>query len=180
MKNALIYIACVVGILILFSGCVMLSRNNAIALEENVKTAYAGIDTQLTTRYNKLLELAQCVKKYDAHESETLIKTIEARGKNATEGEVKSTMANIHAVVERYPELQAQKNYGKMMDEVSLMENTISHHRHAYNEEVKKYTRYVRSFPACLFLGMTGYEVQKFEYYEAPTEAKDTKPLELF
>jgi len=180
MKTTLVVLACAFGVLLMLGGCVMSTRNNAIMLEENVKTAYAGIDTQLTTRYNKLLELAQCVKKYDEHESNTLVKTIEARGKGASEGEVKSVMANIHAVAERYPELQSQRNYGKMMDEVSIMENTISHHRHAYNESVREYTRYVRAFPACFFLGITGYEAQKFDYYEAPAETKDTKPLELF
>jgi len=156
------------------------TRNTAVMLEENVKTASAGIDTQLTTRYNKLLELAQIVKAYDKHESETLIKVIQARGKNASEGDVKSTMASINAVAERYPELKSQANYGKMMNEVSLMENTISHHRHAYNETVREYSRYVRAFPNCTILSMMGYQVQNFEYYKAPEHTIDTKPLELF
>jgi LemA protein len=180
MKVVLLIVSIIVCCVLFIGGCAVTTRNTAVMLEENVKTAKSGIDTQLTTRYNKLLELAQVIKAYDKHESETLIKTIEARGKNATEGEVKSTMASIHAVAERYPELKAQANYGKMMDEVSLMENTISHHRHAYNETVREYSRYVRSFPACFVLGLMGYEIQKFEYYEAPVHTQDTKPLELF
>lgn len=180
MEKLLIAIVIILCCGFILGGCVVTTRNSAINYEENVKTAKAGIDTQLTTRYNKLLELAQVVKKYDAHESETLIKVIEARGKNASDSDVKNTVANINAVAERYPDLKAQPNYGKMMDEVSLMENTISHHRHAYNEAVRAYSRYVRSFPACWFLGFTSYEIQKFEYYETQKEMIDTKPLNLF
>ena len=180
MKQALLLTLIVLGCILLAGGCAVMTRNTAVMLEENVKTANAGVDTQLTTRYNKLLELAQVIRKYDEHESNTLIGVIAERGKNASEGDVKTTMAKINAVAERYPELKAQANYGKLMNEVSLMENTVSHHRHAYNETVRGYSRYVRSFPACWMLDLMHYEVQKFEYYAAPEQTKDTAPLQLF
>ena len=180
MRTTWLVVLAIAGLLLIFSGCVFSFRNNAVMFEENVKTANSGIDAQLTTRYNKLLELAQCVKRYDEHEYKTLTQTISERGKNATEAEVKSAMASISAVAERYPELQAQKNYAKMMDEVSLMENSVSQHRHAYNEAVREYTRFVNKVPVCWILSFSKYEVKKFEYYTAPLEASDNKPLNLF
>jgi LemA protein len=54
-----------------------------------------------------------------------------------------------------------------------MTENKIAAVRENYNQSVKEYKRYVRSFPASLFLSITGYEFQNFEYlkYNAPADA---------
>ena len=79
MKAALITLAAIVGIGLMGLCMVMSSKNSAINLEEQVNTAKSGIDVQLSNRFNKLHELAACVKKYDEHEYNTLLKVIEAR-----------------------------------------------------------------------------------------------------
>ena len=92
----------------------------------------------------------------------------------------KATMANINAVAEKYPELQSQKNYQHLMNDISITENTLAQHKKAYNEFVRDYRYYCRKFPTSFFLSFTGYEVKKFDMYEAEPEQRDTKPLELF
>lgn len=180
MKATLITLSAIIGLGLICVCMVMSSKNGAISLEESVNTAKSGIDVQLSNRFNKLHELAACVKKYDEHEYNTLVKVIEARGKNMSGTEAKQCIAAFSRVEERYPELKSQKNYQHLMNDISITENVLAQHKKAYNESVRDYRYYCRKFPTSLFLSFTGYEVKKYDMYEAELEQKDTKPLELF
>lgn len=156
------------------------SKNTAISLEESVSTAQSGIDVQLSNRFNKLTELAECVKQYDAHEYKTLVDVISMRGKNMTASEAKQCIAAFSRIEERYPDLKSQANYKHLMTEISLTENHLAQHKKAFNEFVRDYRRHCRSFPASFFLSVCGYQMQDFKYYEAEAGVKDTKPMKLF
>ena len=180
MKAALITLAAIVGVGLIALCMLMSSRNGAINLEEQVNTAKSGIDVQLSNRFNKLHELAACVKKYDEHEYNTLVKVIEARGTNMSGAEAKQCIAAFSRVEERYPDLKSQKNYAHLMNDVSITENHLAQYKVAYNETVRNYSYYCRKFPTSMFLSITGYIAKDFKYYEAEAEQRDTKPLELF
>ena len=89
-------------------------------------------------------------------------------------------MANINAVAEKYPDLQSQKNYQFLMNDVAVTENHLSQMRKAANESIRYYNYHCRKFPTSFFLNLTGYEVRKYDMYEADSSVMDTKPLELF
>lgn len=181
MKNYKLYIITAVAIIfviILGIFIVQGSQNKAIGLEENVETAKSDIDTQLQRRFNVLTELAECVKQYDKHEYETLTKTIEARGTNMSESEAEDVVAQINAVAEAYPDLKSQENYKQFMTEIATTENLIAQFKQAYNQSIKDYNRYVKSFPHRQFLSMTGYEVISYEYYK--TDKTDSEPITFF
>lgn len=180
MKATLITLAAIIGVGLIALCMLMSSRNGAINLEEQVNTAKSGIDVQLSNRFNKLHELAACVKKYDEHEYNTLVKVIEARGKNMSGTEAKQCIAAFSRVEERYPDLKSQKNYQHLMNDISITENHLAQFKVAYNETVRNYSYYCRKFPTSMFLSITGYMAKDFKYYEAEEHTKDTKPLELF
>lgn len=180
MKATLITLAAIVGVGLIGLCMLMSSRNGAINLEEQVNTAKSGIDVQLSNRFNKLHELAACVKKYDEHEYNTLVKVIEARGKNMSGTEAKQCIAAFSRVEERYPDLKSQKNYQHLMNDISITENHLAQYKVAYNETVRNYSYYCRKFPTSMFLSITGYIAKDFKYYEAEEHTRDTKPLELF
>ncbi len=180
MKMFLIICAAILGIGLIVTCMVFSAKNHAISLEETVNTAKSGIDVQLSNRFNKLTEIAECIKQYDAHEYRTITDTIKQRGKNMSASAFKATMASINAVAERYPELQSQKNYQHLITEIALTENHLAQHKKAYNESVRDYRYHCRKFPTSVFLGWTGYEVQTFDMYVADESVKDTKPMKLF
>lgn len=180
MKLLLVTVSAIVGIALICICGVMSSKNGAISLEESVNAAKSGIDVHLSNRFNKLTELAECVKKYDAHEYRTLVDVITSRGRNMSGTEAKQCIAAFSRVEERYPELRSQKNYNHLMTEISLTENHLAQSKKAYNEFVRDYNRYVRKFPTSIFLGWAGYENVKFDYYEAEDSVKDNKPMKIF
>lgn len=180
MKLALTIGAAILGIAMILGVMVISSKNSAISLEESVNTAQSGIDVQLSNRFNKLTELAECVKQYDAHEYKALVDVITARGKQMSGAQAKECIAAFSRVEERYPELKSQANYKQLMTEISLTENHLAQHKKAYNEQVRDYKRHCRSFPASLWLSIAGYEIQPYTYYEANESVKDNKPMKLF
>ena len=180
MKLTMIIMAAICGMFIILGGCVVGAKNTAISLEETVQTSKSDIDVQLSNRFNKLTELAECVKKYDEHEYKTLVEVIAARGKNMSNSEAKQCLAAFSRVEERYPELRSQENYKNLMTEISLTENHLAQHKKAYNSFIKDYRKHCRSFPASIFLSFCGYEMIDFEYYKADEAVNDKKPLKLF
>lgn len=180
MKATLITLSAIIGLGLICVCMVMSSKNGAISLEENVNAAKSGIDVQLSNRFNKLHELAACVKKYDEHEYNTLVKVIEARGKNMSGKEAKQCIAAFSRVEERYPDLKSQKNYQFLMNDVAVTENHLSQMRKAANESIRDYNYHCRKFPTSFFLNLTGYRIVQFQMYQADPGVVDSKPLSLF
>lgn len=151
------------------------SQNKAISLEESVTTAESDINVQEKRRVDLVYNLADCVKQYDSHESETLTKLADNMSNGNNVEDVNTAIA---AVTYSYPELKSNENYKQLMNELSTTENMIAQYRENYNKSIDKYKRYIRKFPTRIFLDWTGYEVQDYEKldYQAPVDA----PQNLF
>ncbi|RHO87481.1 LemA family protein [Clostridium sp. AM43-3BH] len=169
----------VAGIIIAIVLCgvvwVQSAQNRAIGLEESVYTAESDIKVQEKARVDKVYNLADCVKQYDKHESNTLSQLAESMSKGNQIEDVNTALA---AVTYAYPELKSNENYKQLMQELTVIENQLSQYRENYNNGIKKYNSYVKRFPTRIFLSWTGYEVHNFERldYQAPVSA----PTKLF
>lgn len=151
------------------------AQNKAISYEESVYTAQSDIKVQEKRRVDLVYNLADCVKQYDEHESQTLSDLAEGMSNG---NQVEDVNTAIAAVTYAYPELKSNENYKQLMTELSTTENMIAQYRENYNQSVTDYNRYVKKFPTRIFLDWTGYEIQKYERmdYDAPEDA----PSNLF
>lgn len=169
----------VAGIIIAIVLCgvvwVQSAQNRAIGLEESVYTAESDIKVQEKAHVDKVYNLADCVKQYDKHESNTLSQLAESMSKGNQIEDVNTALA---AVTYAYPELKSNENYKQLMQELTVIENQLSQYRENYNNGIKKYNSYVKRFPTRIFLSWTGYEVHNFERldYQTPVSA----PTKLF
>ena len=166
-----IIVICVVLISILgMTFMVQGSKNTAISYEEQIREAKSGIEIQEKRRADLIPNLVETVKAYDQHEYQTLMDVVNARGASGQTAQEITTQ--IAAIAEAYPELKSSDNYKELMNELSVTENLIANYRGDYNRVVKEYKQSVRKFPNSFLLGLTGYEVQNYEYlsYEG-TEA---------
>ena len=169
-KLILIVLAGILAIVLLCIFAVQGTQNKAFTLEEQVNTAQSDIRVQEKRRVDLVYNLADCVMQYD-----TLTAIVEGRGSS---GDIENVATAITAVSEAYPELKSNENYKELMNELSITENLIAEYRSNFNKQVKEYNRYVRQFPARLFLNILGYETQTYDYlnYNAPVDA----PQNLF
>lgn len=167
----------VIAFILLFVVLFATTNNRAISLEEQINGAASDIEVQEKRRVDLVYNLVDTVEAYAEHEYGTLTAVTEARA-SVNSGDVESAQMAINAVTEAYPELKSAENYQQLMTELSLTENVISQARDNYNQQVKEYNKFVRSFPSNLILNMMGYEKVNFDYteYETPEDA----PRNLF
>lgn len=174
-KLPLIIGAGVAAVILLCVFGVQSAQNKAIRLEEAIGQADSDIKVQEKRRVDLVYNLADCVKQYDKHESETLTSLTDGMSKGNS---VEDTQTAIAAVTYAYPELKSNENYKELMNELSVTENLIAQHRENYNKSVTKYNNYVKGFPARKFLEWTGYEVQEMKRLDY--DVSPTAPQNLF
>lgn len=68
--------------------------------------------------------------------------------------------------VEAYPNLKATQNFSALQDQLAESENRIATARRDYNEAVRQYNTYIRSFPQAITAKFSG--AHRKEPYQAP------------
>ena len=153
------------------------SFNNMVSYDETVITAWSNVENVYQRRADLIPNLVNTVKGYAAHEQETLTGVIEARAKatsvsidptnlNAAtmqqfqqaQAGLGSALSKLMVVVERYPDLKANQNFLDLQSQLEGTENRIAVERRKFNETVKVYNTYIRSFPKNMVAGMYGFE----------------------
>lgn len=180
MSSKVKLVGITLGAIIFSSACVIFAmngvQNQAINLEEQIKTAKSDIQVQEKRRVDLVYNLVDTVKQYDKHEAETLKAVVEGRSKD---GDIEDVNTLISAVTEAYPDLKSNENYKQLMTELSLTENLIAEYRGNYNVQVKEFNRYTKKFPSKQILSLFGYEPEeeyKYLDFNAPSDA----PQNLF
>ena len=172
--NALIALGIVAAAVVLAVVWVVALYNALVVLKNRFKNAFAQIDVQLRRRYDLIPNLVETAKGYVAHERETLTAVTEARnvaasaakalaavpgdaGASAAFAKAESGLAGVlsrlMAVIERYPELKADGQMSRVMEELSSAENRISFARQAYNDAVTAYNTKRETFPTSIIAG---------------------------
>ena len=162
---------------------VVMLYNRLVAIRNQVGNAWKQIDVQLKRRHDLIPNLVEVVKDYMSYEQETLKQVIEARNQavNAptpaaamqAENALSGAMGKLFAVMEAYPDLKANQNVGRLMEELTGTENKISFARQFYNDSVMSLNNMVQSFPSNMIAGMFGF--QPGTYFEVP-EAETAAP----
>ncbi len=170
--------------------------NRFVRMDEEVKSAWAQVETQYQRRSDLIPNLVNTVKGYAAHERETLEGVIEARAKatsvnlsvdeltpatmaefqRAQEG-VRSALGRLLVVAERYPDLKANQNFQELQAQLEGTENRIAVARERFNTTVRAYNVSVRRFPAVIIAGMFGFDQKP--YFQADEKAQQAPVVEF-
>ena len=169
--------------------------NKLVALRNRFKNAFSQIDVQLKRRYDLIPNLVETAKGYMQHERNTLEAVIAARNVAATantraaqqpgnpaamkelasaETALTGTLGRLLAVAEAYPDLKANQNMARLMEELSSTENKVAFARQAYNDSVMTYNTTRETFPTNLVAGTFNFgpaelfQIDKPEQKEAP------------
>jgi LemA protein len=153
--------------LLSISGC---GYNKLQGLDEDVKGAWAEVQNQYQRRADLVPNLVATVKGAANFEQETLQKVIEARSAatsikldaNAlnnpetfkkfeqSQSQLTGALSRLMIVVEKYPDLKANKNFQELQAQLEGTENRITVARKRYIEHVAEYNKGVRFFPTNL------------------------------
>ena len=178
MNGILIALLVVVVLAVVLVAWVVGLYNGLVVLKNRFKNAFAQIDVQLRRRYDLIPNLVETAKGYLKHERETLTAVIEARNQaagaakalaaapgdpaavkafSAAESGLAGVLSRLMVVVERYPELKADKQMARVMEELTSTENRIAFARQAYNDSVTEYNTKRELFPTSIIAGMFNF-----------------------
>ena len=159
------------------TGC---SYNKFVSQEEGIKAQWAQVENQLQRRNDLIPNLVNTVKGYASHESGVFEAIADSRAKLAgaktpdetiaAANQQSSALARLLLIVENYPNLKADQQFARLMDELSGTENRIAVERMRYNEKVQAYNTLRRSFPSNITGKMFGFK--EYPFFKAPDEAK--------
>jgi LemA protein len=162
---------------ITLSGC---SYNKFTTQEEAIKGAWGEVQNQIQRRNDLIPNLVETVKGYASHEEGVFKEIADARSKLlaakspeefiAGANQQSSALGRLLAVVENYPNLKANEQFNRLMDELSGTENRLTVARGRYNERIQEYNTTRRRFPSNVTAKVFGFK--DYPYYEAPASSQ--------
>ena len=176
--------AVVIAVAFAASGC---SYNRFTTQEEAIKAQWGQVENQLQRRNDLIPNLVATVKGYAAHEQQVFQAVADSRARLAgakspaetieAANQQTSALARLLAIVENYPQLKADAQFTRLMDELAGTENRIAVERMRYNERVQEYNTLRRKFPSNVTAKMFGFK--EYPYFQAPPEAKQLPKVDF-
>lgn len=182
----LIILASVLFLILVTIGGVVSSYNGFVTLTQDIKTQFSNIITEYQRRTDLFFNLVQTVKSFKKHEKSTLKEVIEARNLNfgVSKKQDLKNMKNLDglfskliAVFERYPELKANEQHNKLMEEVRITEDRVNVSRTDYNSIVNTYNVKVKRFPSNVIAGMFNFHLE--EYFKGKEGIEEAPKINL-
>jgi LemA protein len=192
MRRGLLVVLAVVGVFLLIGaliyGSFVSAQNQLVSKDEAVKTSWSDVDVQLQRRADLIPNLVETVKGFTKEESTVfgdianaragLLNARDPKAKIAANGTLDSAFGRLLALTENYPQLRSSQQFMRLQDELAGTENRIGVARRRYNETLRDYNTFVRSFPTSVWAGMLGFHVND-AYFEA-SAASRTAPTVHF
>jgi len=173
---ALILAALVIYVITLYNGFV--------ALKNNIERNWSNIDVLLKQRYDELPKLIKVCEGYMQHEQQTLEAVIKARSmvnqagtdqqKMQAQNMLSDTLKSLFMVVERYPELKADKSFQQLGYRITELEDQIADRREFLNESVNIYNIRREQFPDVIIAQLFNFDARELWQID-PEHRKDVK-----
>ena len=95
----------------------------------------------------------------------------------AANNEFNGALSRLLAIAENYPQLQANRNFIALQDELAGTENRIAVARKDYNDSVKTINATIRTFPSNIVASFSGIKAR--EYFEVSETEKATPEVKF-
>jgi LemA protein len=166
------------------SGC---SYNKFTTQEEAIKAQWAQVQNQLQRRNDLIPNLVETVKGYASHEASVFKDIADSRSRllaaKSPEESIQaanqqtSALGRLLAISENYPQLKANEQFNRLMDELTGTENRLATERMRYNELVRDYNANRNRFPSNLTAKM--FKFKEYPYWEVPVEARQVPKVDF-
>lgn len=155
-----------------------------VTQDEGIGAAWAQVENQYQRRADLIPNLVNTVQGYADFEQETLTGVIEARAKatsvtidptnlspeaianfDAAQQGLGGALSRLLLTIERYPDLKANTQFQQLQVQLEGTENRIAVERRNFNEQVRGYNTYIRTFPKNIYANLFGFDQKG--YFEA-------------
>ena len=192
MGKGLLAVLGFVGLLVLgvlMAGCsYVTAKNQMVAKDQAVKTAWSDVDVQLQRRADLIPNLVETVKGFTKEESTVFGDIANARAgmlnaqgpaaKIQANGQLDGALGRLLLLTENYPQLRSSEQFMRLQDELAGTENRIGVARRRYNEAIQDYNTFVLQFPNSIWAGMAGFK-QNDAFFKASAAAQSVPSVKF-
>ena len=162
------------------------SHNKIVSLRVQCDDGFSTIDVYLKKRFDLIPNIVETVKGYAKHESQTLQSVIEARNKLAgattadeiiaADNSMGQAIRGLNMLVERYPELKADRSFLSLQSQLQTIETELAQARKYYNATVREYNVKIMTFPTLTMAKfMKAKSKSMFNLDASPDERQNVK-----
>ncbi len=186
-KKTALLLCSIVLLTSLFSGC----GYNAIQVkDEEINNKWAQVENLQQRRADLIPNLVKVVQSYARHERAVFKDIADARARMsgalqsndptkvaAADAQMNTALGRLLVVAENYPDLKANEEYIRLMDELAGTENRIAVARMDYNDSVRDYNSYIRQFPDNITANVI--HAKPHAYYNPPQETQRAPQINM-
>lgn len=189
----------ILAILVPLVYIIVTNYNNIPRLDEDVKAKWSQVQNQYKRRADLIPNLVATVKGYAEHEKSTFTEVTEARSKvsqinvNAqtlndpammekfaqAQSSLSSALSKLMLVVEKYPDLKANKNFMALQSQLEGTENRITVARKDFIASVQKYNLELRTMPGKLVAMIVHPSAKIKETFKASKTEQDAPKVQF-
>lgn len=182
-----IAILLIIAIVLPLAYLIVTNYNNVPKLDEDVKEKWSQVQNQYKRRADLIPNLVATVKGYAEHEKGTFVEVTEARSKvsqinvnadtlnnpammqkfSQAQAGLSGALSKLMLVVEKYPDLKANKNFMALQSQLEGTENRITIARKDFIASVKKYNIELRTMPGKLVAAIVHPSAKVKETFKA-------------
>ena len=179
----------IVAVVLVLIAIYVVIYNGLVKSRMYTQEAWSQIDVQLKRRTDLIHNLVNTVKVYAKHEKSTLAEVISLRNQltqvpsgdhqqaMAVSDQLTNSLKSIFALAESYPDLKANQEFGKLMEELTNTENKIAYSRQLFNSSAASYNMKLQQFPSNIIAGI--HHFKNVEFLTVP-EAEKAAPTVSF
>ncbi|AGO07145.1 hypothetical protein IMAU10585_02528 [Lactiplantibacillus plantarum] len=179
----------IVAVVLVLIAIYVVIYNGLVKSRMYTQEAWSQIDVQLKRRTDLIPNLVNTVKGYAKHEKSTLAEVISLRNQltqvpsgdhqqaMAVSDQLTNSLKSIFALAESYPDLKANQEFSKLMEELTNTENKIAYSRQLFNSSAASYNMKLQQFPSNIIAGI--HHFKNVEFLTVP-EAEKAAPTVSF
>lgn len=136
--------------------------NHIQKLIQQTQEASSNINVVIERKLEIINQFKPIVSQYDDYEKNLQL-TVSGDYRTSNE-QASNALAYIHGVAMAFPELKADSNYNKFLDNISNNEQLLTERRETFNKVVNEYNTFISQLPICFLAMVLGFK--KEEYFE--------------
>ncbi|HBL83726.1 MAG: hypothetical protein A2Y17_08700 [Clostridiales bacterium GWF2_38_85] len=162
-----IFIGILILMVIAFLFCIF-TYNSIIHKSNQIANSEGSINVMLKKRFNLIPNLVRTADAYMKHEKELFVNISNARyafdnAKSTGEkldanSKLNSSLSDLFAVAEGYPELKADRLMLDLMHSLNETEEQLSAARRFFNTAITEYNNSIMVFPSNIIAGIAGFK----------------------
>lgn len=155
-------------IIVIGLGIFFVKKYNILqGLNQDIKQARSNIYVVFKQKIAIVNKFSEVVSQYSDYEQVTHLTASE----NYTEmaRETASAVNSIHALANLYPELKADRQYAKFMENISKNEELLTERREKYNAVVNYYNSEIAKIPMVFVASLLGFK--EAPYFDSENES---------